>query len=372
MFYIILAILAIGLLIVIHEFGHFVFCKIFGVKVLKFSIGFGPDLFKRKIGDTDFSVAAIPWGGYVKPLDSDLIQQMTEEAESALGTDKKEEAREFVMRNLGVNEFDIKNRSLSSKPTWQRFFVIFAGPLFNVLFGLLFVFLSLIIGFQTYSPLVGGVKEGSPAFYAGIATGDVILKIQGEDVKSFIDIKRLVAFSDGKELSVTVKRDDKIFPVKLTPVKQEDMYVIGIISSNEMTKVSYSVLEALSNSVLRTVELSYMTVVAIKRIFTGELSSKTLGGPITLFRVTKQAVETELSYLLSILFFISVNLAFFNLLPIPLLDGGHILFIILEVIIRKKISTQVREVVTAFGIIILVSLMVFAFFNDIALLFEKH
>lgn len=342
----------LGILIFFHELGHFLVAKSFGIKVLKFSLGFGPRLVWKKVGETEYSIRFIPLGGFVKMLGEDVQE------EDSLDLTPEEAHRAFNKQHV-----------------LRRIAVVAAGPVFNLALALfMFCGLYFISGIQVIPPEVGQVTEASPAQKAGILKGDVVISIQDEMVEKWSDIKDLVQDSAGKPLAVTVNRDGDLVRMTVVPeaalVKNEfgeevRSALIGIVASGKMKTVELGPWQALKEAVADTWKWIKLTCLVITKLFQGVVSLKTVGGPILIGQMTGQLAQESFSYLIPFMAIISVNLGILNLLPIPILDGGLIIFLLLELVLRKPLSIRTRELALKVGLFLLVLLMVVVTYNDL-------
>jgi regulator of sigma E protease len=353
--------IVLGILVFVHEFGHFLLAKKLGVGVLTFSLGFGPKVIGRKIRGTLYQVSAIPLGGYVK----------------LLGEDRGEE----------LNEED-RRRSFSFQPLWKRALIICAGPLFNMLLAvvlLCFTFLTYGIP-QEELPLpskIGGVSQGLPAEKAGLNRGDIVLSINGVPVSTWNELSSIIRKSEGKEIVIQVKRNGKILDFKIKPEMSKEKvkpgekapYVIGITAPLEELEFRYekvSVGVAISRGIVQTWFYTRFTLVVVAKMITGEISRKNIGGPIEIARQAGKQGSKGLPYLLGLMVLLGVNLGLLNLFPIPILDGGHLLFLAVEAILRRPLSIRKIEIAQQVGLILIVLLMIFAFYNDLLRLFSPE
>lgn len=348
---VIYAAIALGLLVLVHEFGHFLVARLANVKVLVFSLGFGKKLLVYKKGETEYALSAFPLGGYVKML-----------GES--GDDEIPEAE--------------AHRSYSNKPPLVKMAIAFAGPFFNILFAAFLFYLIFVTGFPVLRPIVGDVIKDSPAAQAGLTKGDVIERIEGNTVSEWTDLQNRVASSELKPLRFAVKRDGKTFEVNITPKETEDKNIFGETINRKMIGVGPSgetivqregPFAALPKAVLRTYNICELTVVGLVKLVQGSISSKNIGGPILILQTAGKTAREGKSTFLNFMAIISINLAIVNILPIPILDGGHMLFYAIELVTRRQISQKTVEMAQKVGIVILVMIMAFAFYNDIARMF---
>lgn len=345
-------IVVLSILIFFHELGHFLLARRLGVKVLKFSLGFGPKLIGKQIGETEYLLSAFPLGGYVKLLGEDPSEMAAPE----------DEARSFSNQSVG-----------------RRMAIVAAGPVFNLLLAFLIFMVIFSIGFPNLSSQIGEIQKDSPAARAGLKTDDVVVAIEGKPVEFWEEIKEAVQRYGGKEIALTLKRDGTPMTLKLTPEKKEAKNLLGDsikewrigVSPKGSFKVKrYDPLTATVMGAKRTLEVTELTLFGIVRLIQGKLPANTIGGPILIAQMAgQQAAEG----LLNIAFFIailSINLGVINFLPIPILDGGHLLFFAIEAVMGRPVSLKKREIAQQVGLFILIALMFFAFYNDIMRFFK--
>jgi regulator of sigma E protease len=344
---IIYAIIALSFLIFFHELGHFIAARAFKVKVEVFSIGFGKKLFKRVWGGTEYCFSTIPLGGYVQMKGQNDFNP-----------------------NEKNGDFD----SYDTKAPWQRIIILLAGPFANFI---LAFFLYIWIGFliAPLAPQIGGFSENSSAKAAGLQINDTIRTINGIEVNIWQDIREIINESSG-ELDLTVLRDNELLSFKLTPtiaddknIFQEDIKVrlIGISPSEARLDGYYRGLNGIKYAWNEFIFDSTLTVKSIEKlIFDENVSPKQLGGIIAIVDVSSTAAKTGLAAFLVVVAIISVNLGVLNLLPIPALDGGHIMFNLYELIFRRAPNEKVFYYMTVTGWVFLLSLILFTIYNDIA------
>ncbi len=435
----------LGVLVAFHELGHFLAARWVGVKVLKFSLGFGPRLLSRQVGETEYLVSGIPLGGYVKLFGE-------EEAEALTPEDRR--------------------RSFAHQALWKKMLIVAAGPGFNFILAYLVYSGVLAAGYSVPVPSfkdivseVEAVLPGSPADTAGLRAGDRIIRINDRDVSTSTELHEAVAKSGGKPLTIDVRRHDAVRTFLVTPAaepgKTEDgrpAYRLGIEErapvitgilpghpaqqagfkeGDRVTKigdqdihtwsqmttivrdspekplqftvsrngqaVTLSVIPAAdkqagegkaigrigisaqSQAVIKaespwavpvlgavaTWRWTELTTVGIYKMFTGEISSKNIGGPLTIANISGEAASQGTSSLVFLIAMLSINLGVLNLLPIPILDGGHLFFFAIEGILRKPLGERQREIAQQVGLVLLVGIMVFAFWNDLERLFLR-
>ncbi|MCH7761679.1 RIP metalloprotease RseP [candidate division TA06 bacterium] len=410
----------LSLLILFHEFGHFLFAKIFGVRVLRFSLGLGPKIFGFKGGETEYMVSWLPFGGYVKLA--------------------------------GMEEGEIKGEpgEFSGKPIWSRALIIFAGPLHNfILAAVVFYFVALLFGQQIIGttvvgriapdspaalagiqykdrilsvnghtvthweevferlssrkegvnslkmeregvmreislppsedfglipfigPVIGDVESGSPADQAGIQEGDVILSINGERIEEWEDMVEIVHGSPDSLLQFEWKRGEEVYSAEIRPKKRQalvdggmkDIGLIGVMM--RMDRQVLGPLKSIRVAIGMTSFITYRILHFIGQLFRGEMSVTLLGGPISIVRLTGQSARWGLENLMQFVGLLSINLAVFNLFFIPPLDGGYLVFLLFEGIRRKPLSRKAKLIFQNVGIALLLIMVIFVTFNDI-------
>lgn len=341
-------IIVLGVLIFFHELGHFLVARLFGVGVEKFSLGFGPRLVGKTIGMTDYRISLIPLGGYVKMV----------------GEEPDAEIEPYLIP-----------KSFTHKSVLKRFFIVAAGPLFNLLLAVIIFFLVFqFSGTYVLRPLVGEVDTPSPAARAGLQKDDLILAIDGKAVASWEEMAAQIAESGGQSLAVEVERAGQRLTLELQPELKttqnlfgEDVqrYIIGIRSAGDVIPQKVSFLNAVQMSFARTWEITELTVLSVVKLIQGKLPATTLGGPIKIAQMAGAQAREGMMNLMVFTAVISINLGILNFLPIPVLDGGHLLFFTIEMISRRPVSIKVREIAQQFGIFLLILLMIFVIYNDI-------
>ncbi len=422
-------------LIFVHELGHFLAARKSGVIVEKFALGFGPKIFGFTKGDTEYLIAAIPLGGYVKMKGEEVGEE---------GTDEK--------------------GSFAAAPVGHRLAIAFAGPLFNILFAIIIYYFVYLMGVPTLAPVVGTVNDDSPALEAGLQTGDRILAIEDEKILYWEQLQKIVHESPDRPLNFKLERNGNIKNVPIVPVAEQitdlfgDKELVGLIGitplvrnitlvkantpaaragmqegdvllkvdeieifgwgnlktaaidkpgqelsfhvlrngtkrflkitpeakttkdlqgneikigmlgigmSGEMTQEKYGFLGAFKRALEETGKLIFLIAVSIKKMIWGSIPADSIGGPILIFQIYGEQAEQGFNELIRLTALLSINLGLLNLLPIPVLDGGHIFFFLIEILKGKPVSERNRERAQQVGLFMLISLMVFAFYNDI-------
>lgn len=338
--------IVLGVVVFVHEFGHFMAARWAGVRVDAFSIGFGPALIKwHDKHNTVWKLCCLPLGGYVSIYGQEDMFNRKKYQE--LPKDKK------VGHYLSV-------------PAWKQFIIIAAG-----------VFMNFLLAWAIYSadfmfrprniqlPVVGQVVRDSVAFKAGVKPGDVIMKIDGENIENWGELILAKEIADKHDADVLIARNDKLIKVTLTPAERW-----GLIADGSKTMFrKKGVLGAMYFGLRETYHQSKTLLIVLKQIITGERSSKQLGSFITIAQVSGHALEAGFFIFLSIIALISVNLAVINLLPLPVLDGGYLLILIIEAITRRKLGGKAMEITIVIGWILILLLFAFTMWNDIARVF---
>ncbi len=432
-------IIMLGVLVFVHELGHFAVAKFCGVKVLKFSLGFGPRMISRKWGETEYLICAVPLGGYVQMLGEGHGEE-GEEAELSV----EDEARSFA------------NQSVS-----RRTAIVAAGPLMNLLLPFIILPLAYMIGVNlpaffdhppvigyvindsvsgaagfrandlieaingdpvatwteanhalvshVGSPLefkvsrggeqavirmnpddgglegleslgllppqqavVGALAPGMPAQAAGMEVGDRIVAVNGVPVTSWYDLRPAIRDGGGDPQSFELERQGQTLVLSIKPVRDESNkndFLIGIAPQQESAFKRFGFFDAIAFGADRTIELIKLTLVFVQKLFAGHVSTKSIGGPITVVQIAGQAAQTDLSSIFTVLAFLSIQLGILNLLPVPILDGGHLFFNLYEFVFRRPLSSRAREVAQQVGLLLIIALMVLAFYNDIVRIF---
>jgi len=344
-------IIVLSILVFIHELGHFTVAKLLGVKVHVFSIGFGKKLISKQWKGTEWSFSLIPLGGYVKM-----------------------KGQEDLNPALANNDSD----SYNVKTPFQRILILLAGPFANFLLAFILYIMIGLLGNNHLTSTIGKVVENSPAQKAGLQANDIILKINNTEVKTWDDLSGLIKNSNDP-LKFYIQRDNKIqtFVIRPELSDTQNMFkekvkkrMIGIAPAPKVVTIFYSPLESISFAFDKTIESSKMIFLGVQKLIQGIIPSSEIGGVISIGTVISDASQSSFVALLTIMALISVNLGVLNLLPIPALDGGHIMFNLYEMITRQKPSNQVLILLTVVGWVMLLGLMSLGVYNDIMRLLD--
>lgn len=432
MYTLLVFIICIGILIFVHELGHFIAARLMGIRVLKFSLGFGPKLIGKKVGDTEYLISALPLGGYVKMAGENL-----------------EEA------TMVPDEFP-------SKSVLERAFVVLSGPAMNIILAFILMPLVFFIGIKMpafleepaivgwveegspaetggiqigdrvvridgkavsdwddvmtviimrpelgvkievkrgdeikkvflesvkegrYSgagyagilpdipPVIGKVNEGYPAERAGLKVGDSIIEIDGNSVVNWYQVSSYIRVHVGKDIAITVKRGEERVTATVRPVKNDaaSYGFIGIINQQNTIVKKFGAIESIKHGISRMFELTMLTFDVLKRLLSLNISIEALGGPIMIAKLTGEAAQSGLSDLIAFVAFMSIQLGILNLLPIPVLDGGWVLFLFIEKVKGSPLSKKTMEVAQTIGFALLITLIIIVSYNDILRVFR--
>ena len=329
--YIIMAILAFGILIIVHELGHFTLAKLNGIRVEEFSIGMGPNIFFKQGKETKYSLRLFPIGGYVKMM--------------------------------GEEEAVEDERSFSAKSPQRRISVIIAGVIMNYILAII-IFTAFIYHTGIIQSITANeVNEGTPAYESGLLKGDKFLEVNDLKVFTFDDISGGVTLSAGKPISVIVERDGQKINKTITPEKNEQGRLVIGVGFAPIENPSLG--QSFKQSFKQTASLVSQTFKGLEMIFTGKANLKTdVGGPVTIIKMSTKTAEMGIWPLLYFTGFLSVNLAVFNLLPFPALDGGWCVILLIELITRRKVPDKIVEKLNYVGFAALIGLMILVTIKD--------
>ncbi|MDO9308036.1 MAG: RIP metalloprotease RseP [Deltaproteobacteria bacterium] len=366
------AIIVLGVLIFVHELGHFLFAKMLGVSVEKFSLGFGPKLLGKKIGETEYLLSAFPLGGYVKMfgeggfIEGGESHHPPEDEES-----ESETAPAPVQRELTEEE---KSRSFAHKPVLARIAIVMAGPVFNLIFAWMIFIVLCMMGVPTVTAKIGEVLKDKPAARAGVLKGDVISSINSKPIARWDEIAEGVAASKGQPLTVSVKRGEKTVDFTMTPEprisknlfgEKVNGYAIGVASAGDVVTEYYDPFQAVIKGTEQTWKVIDITIMSLVKMVQRVVPMDSVGGPIMIAKMAGEQASAGAASFLAFMALLSINLGVLNLLPVPVLDGGHLLFYFMELIFRRPVPQKVREYAQQIGMVLLLGLMVMAFYNDI-------
>lgn len=330
--YIIMALLAFSLLIIGHEFGHFILAKINGVKVLEFSLGMGPKLFGIKGKETEYLIKLFPIGGYVK---------MYGEEDDVTTADP---------------------RAFGSKTSFQKLTIVSAGAIMNIILAV--VLFSISGGIQGHSTnTIAEVSKDSPAMVAGIKSGDKIIETNGKLITTWEDFLNEVLSGEGKPIDMKVERNGEKLSFNIKPIIDEaqNKYIIGI--KTKIVKPNF--VQSISHGLNQTGSMARQTIAFFGQLFKGNVGANDVGGPITIIKVSGQAAKAGIGTLLFFTAYLSVQLAIFNIIPFPALDGGWIFLLLFQIITGKEVDKEKVATINYYGFLALMALMVLVLIKDI-------
>lgn len=340
-----ISLVVLGLLVLVHEAGHFVVARWAGVRVLRFSMGFGPRLLTWSRGHTEYALSLLPLGGYVK-----------------MAGEQREEQTHQPFEYL-------------SKPVATRFAIVFAGPLVNYLISFLTLWVVFIVGYPELRPHVGKLMPDMPAEAAGLQTGDYVLAIDDQPVTTWDEMTELIHEAPGRSLRLHVERDGAQQTLTVVPKLKEttDPYgrhkrigLIGVAPSGDFLALRFGPVEALRRTVAKQGEWCSSMGLAMWSLLSGKVSMKeSLTGPIGIIYLTSEAVSLGMATLMYLVSLFSLSLAIFNVLPIPILDGGHLFFLLLEKLRGSPVSVTIQERAAQVSLVLLMTLAVAVCINDI-------
>ena len=328
----ILAIILFCVMIFPHELGHYIAAKRLGVKVNEFAFGMGPVIWKKQKGETLHSIRLFPIGGFCSME--------------------------------GEDEDSDEPRAFNNKKPWQKIIILAAGSFMNVLCAILIMSIVVgVLGFTTTT--IDTVSEGSPAETAGIMAGDEITAIDGQPIEAWTDVSAAIASAEGGQIIMTVQRDGRTLEAAVIPEQTQDgAYLIGITS-----RVSHNPFRAVAEGAKSTWNITVSMFQTLSQLFTGQLGADSLSGPVGMVQMVSQTTQYGWWYYGFLTALICINLAIINMLPLPALDGGRIIFVIISMITGRPVSQKVEGTVHFVGIMLLFGLMAYVTFNDITRIF---
>ena len=344
-----LFIVILGVIVFVHEFGHFIFAKITGVYVYEFAIGMGPKIWGKKGKETEYTIRAVPIGGFCQLAGEDLDDDDLKKVP--------------------------KNRRLQSKTAWERFLIMVFGPMNNfILAVVLLFFISLIWGGSTMSPIITEIEKDSAAQKVGIVPGDKVIEINNHRIATSDDISLYLAIANPKKkntIKVETETGKKIaykVKPKMIKVKGKETYRYGIgIQQKKTTGLG----NAFVYTFKKTGSIFKQMYITLAYLFTGGIRLNQLAGPVGIYSIVGEQSKAGIANLLYLMAFLSINVGVINLLPIPAFDGGHILFIIIEKIKGSPVNPELENKIHTVFLILLMLLMVVITFNDILRLFGR-
>jgi regulator of sigma E protease len=352
----VLIVCALGPLVFFHELGHYLVARLFKVPAEVFSIGFGRELFgwTDKQG-TRWKLSLLPLGGYVKFV-GDMGPASTPAEEDSIPE-------------------ELRDRAFQFKPVWQRFLIVLAGPVANFILAIvIFTAFFAFIGAPT-SNVVGAVRAGTPAAHAGVIPGDRVISVAGRSTPTFADLFNATAVRPGETVIVQVQRGEAVQNLRVTLATDTltDSYgqqikrgIFGITPSVRELQ-TMPIMQAVPEAVDQTFRLTGAIVDGLAQIIRGRVSASQIGGPIRIAQVAGESAAGGLLPFVQLLALLSINLGFINLLPVPMLDGGHLFFYAIEAVRRRPVSAQALDWAFRGGLALILALLVFATFNDLGL-----
>ena len=341
------------ILISVHEFGHFIVAKLFNVYVSEFALGFGPKIFSHKGKETEFTIRLLPLGGYAAMVGED----------GEISEDLAHVPPERTLK--GVNRF-------------KQFLIMFAGSFMNLLLAFV-IFCGIAFSQDTVStkPIIGEVSQNSAAYKAGLKSGDYVKEIIQDDevtkIASYTDLSLFSSYNtEGKDYQMIVNRSGKEEKIDISPTydKESERYIAGF--SPTIVKASHNPIDVVKNGFALSVDTSKNIFTSLKMLFTGKAGVNDLSGPVGMVDITKKiSQESGILGLINFTALLSINLAIFNLLPIPALDGGRILILAIEAITRRRLNENLEAKIIGISFMLLMALIIFVTFNDITKIFMK-
>jgi len=341
-------IVVLGIIVFFHELGHFLAAKLTGVRVEQFSLGFPPKLISRKWGETEYMISWVPLGGFVK-----MAGMVDESLDDKPLTGAK---WEFMSKNFG-----------------QKVFILSAGVLMNfVLAFLLYTLITFFSGIgQIGAARIGGVEAGAPADSLGLKIGDLIVAVDGDTIAGWENMADVIHSRPGQEIAVSWLREEQLLSGKITTKAEEALVdgerkLVGLIGvAPQLERRPAGVIEAVVNGAQSTAYVTAISVISIKMLLTGEAGIKDLVGPVGIAKFSGESARSGAAVFFGFIALISINIGFLNILPLPVLDGGHIVYTMIEAVIRRQISTKVKLIIQQVGMGLLLILILIISYNDI-------
>ena len=330
-------ILVLSITIFVHELGHFIFAKKAGIYVYEFCIGMGPRIFKfkRKNDETEYGIRLFPIGGFCS----------------------------MAGESVEIDEKVPDDKRLQNKTWLQRFLTVVAGVMFNFIFAFIILFIvGLINGKPNDKTIISNVLENSPAYSSGLQANDVIIKLNGVKVNNVDRLMIEYQVNYGKDLNLEIKRDGEIKNITIKPLEVDGNYQYGFSLDNSIDK---GFVAAIDYAFSKFISLISQMVIIIGYVFTGRLSLSSLSGPIGIYNIVGESAKAGLINIIYLIGYLSINVGFINLLPLPAFDGGRLLFLIIEKIRRKPVDAKVENTIHAVGMVLLMVLMIAITYNDI-------
>ncbi|MBB3389381.1 regulator of sigma E protease [Rhizobium sp. BK275] len=362
--YIVPFVIVLSLLVFVHEMGHYLVGRWSGIRILAFSVGFGPEIagFTDRHG-TRWKISAIPLGGYVRFFGD-------EDASSKPDTDR-----------LAAMTDEERERSFAGAKLWKRAATVAAGPIANFILAIaIFTVLFSIYGRTVSDPVVAEVKPDSAAAAAGVLPGDLLFSIDGTKVQTFDDVRRYVSIRPNQNIVVTVERNGEKMDLPMVPQRTDitdqfgnkiEIGLIGIVTNEEVGHFrlqTFTPLEALHEGVIQTWHIVTGTFKYIGNLLNGSMKADQLGGPIRVAQASGQMATLGIGALLQLAAVLSVSIGLLNLMPVPVLDGGHLMFYAVEAVRGRPLGSSAQEIAFRIGLAMVLTLMVFATWNDISAL----
>lgn len=328
--------LALGAIVALHEFGHLLIARACKMRVDRYSIGFGPILFSFRVGETEYALSMLPFGGYVKIAGMNPHDGTTPDDPS----------------------------SYQNRPAWQRFLVLAAGPATNYFMAFVLLVALNVVGIPRMSetPTLGQLQPGSPAALAGLKPDDLVLSVAGKPVQNFMEVRQAVMGSGGKALAMVVRRGGQELTFEVTPRPQGSGYIIGASPHLERSRLPFG--KSVLSGARETVVMNLRILAGIADAIRGR-GGVELGGTLAAVAETMQAAELGIAIFLLQVAGLSVAVALFNLLPVPALDGGRIVFVLVEMVRRRPVDQKFETAVHALGFLVLIGLMLFLTVGDV-------